>query len=158
MCPCHLSKVAIKEPTPRCSASAISTNAVLSIAPRMSSRVSVTLGDIPVARHNGRSASAFSGRHSRMKNGFGDVSLLPDKAILPFFDSVSSNLSAIRQASSSYCANSCRPLRSAIRLPAAGVHRVSVDSLDSPKPTRVRRFRPARLSRFGASCSVCCRQ
>ena len=49
------------------SASATSTNAVLSMARRTSASVSVMLGDVPAARHNARSASASSERHSRMK-------------------------------------------------------------------------------------------
>ena len=61
----------------RRSASATSTDAWLSIVRWMSVTVSVTLGDVPAACHNARSASASSGRHSRMKK----VSVLLDKSI-----------------------------------------------------------------------------
>ena len=49
------------------SASATNTDAELSITLRMSVIVSVMLGDVLAACHNARSASASSGRHSRMK-------------------------------------------------------------------------------------------
>ena len=66
----------------RRSASAISTNAGLSIVFRMSVIVSVTLGEVPATCHNPRSASASSGRHSRMKNGSGWVFVLSDTSIV----------------------------------------------------------------------------
>ena len=61
----------------RLSASAISTDAGLSIVFRMSVIVSVTLGDVPATCHNAKSDFASSGRHSRIKK----VSVLSDKFI-----------------------------------------------------------------------------
>ena len=66
------SKVAIKEPTMQgfdLSASAISTNAGLSIVTGCPLLVSVTFGEVPATCHKARSASASVGLgHSRMKN------------------------------------------------------------------------------------------
>ncbi len=147
----------------RLSASAISTNAGLSIVFRMSVIVSVTLGEVPATCHNARSASASSGRHSRMKNGTGSVFVLSDKSI--FVSGAVANRTykvwegePIRQANSSCCADSCRPLLFRVLPPADGARPTRVDSPHSPKPIPVRRPLPARPLRFGASCLGHCRQ
>lgn len=173
MFPRHPSKVAIKEPTIRRSDSATRTVAMLSIAPRMSAIVSVMLGDVPAARHNVRSASASSNRHSRIKK----VSILSDEFIylkregrmpasrLAPAEGEVRNLASegylrytykrrrfIRRANSSCSAGFCRLLRFPIPLPVYEARQVRVDSLHFPRPTPVRRHRPERPSRFGAFC------
>ena len=161
--PRHPSKVAIKEPTMYRSASATKTDAELAIAPWISTIVSVTLGNVPAARHNLRSASASSGRHSRMKNGSVRVFVLSDTSTFVSGAVATAPIrfrkgQPIRQANSSCFADFCRLLRSDVLLPVDGARRERVGSPHFQAPTPVRRHHPERLSRFGASYRAHCRQ
>ena len=169
----------------RWSISATNTDAELSMVPWMSAIVSVTLGDVPATCHNARSASASSGRHSRIKKRFA----LSDKSIymlwcgwhadrmnqrrvcvLPRSESRRREYAAknrtyrvregqpIRPANSSCFADFFRLLRSRVPLPVDGARRAPVGSPHFQGPTRVRRCRPERLSKFGASYRGHCRQ
>ncbi len=140
----------------RWSPSATSTDAELSIARRMSVMVSVTLGDVPAACHNARSASASSGRHSRIKKGPEWSFALSAKSIYVLWDSWRPHLpqlgkrGVIRRANSSCCGDFCRLLRFRVPLPADVARRERVDSPHFQVPTLVRRHLPARPLRFGA--------
>ena len=148
----------------RWSTSATSTDAELSIARRMSVMVSVTLGDVPAACHNARSASASSGRHSRIKKGPEWSFALSAKSIYVLWGSWRPHLpqlgkrGVIRRANSSCCGDFCRLLRFRVPLPADAARRERVDSPHFQVPTLVRRHRLERLPRFGASCLGHCHQ
>ena len=164
----------------RWSTSATNTDAELSIAPRMSVMVSVTLGDVPAACHNARNVSASSGWHSRIKKEFA----MSDKSIYVLWcgwnadrnpplsalikgageDAVKPHLPQLRKrvvirlTNSSCCVGFCQPLRSAAPLPVDGARLTQVDSPHFPKPTPVRRHLPVHPLKFGASYLGHCRQ
>ena len=148
----------------RWSTSATSTDAELSIARRMSVMVSVTLGDVPAACHNARSASASSGWHSRIKKGSEWPFALSAKSIYVLWCGWRPHLpqlekrGVIRRANSSCCGGFCRLLQYQVPLPVDEARRERVDSPHFQGPTLVRRHRLERLSRFGASCLGPCHQ